>query len=47
MKGNNRVLPDGVKPNKAEYTSDSEKLFWYNFTPKSLIAWATISLEIP
>jgi len=36
--GISKVLPDGVIPNNAEYTSASEKLFWYNFTPKSLIA---------
>ena len=31
-------LPEGVIPNRALYKSPVEKLFWYMFTPKSLIA---------
>ena len=41
------VLPDGVNPRNAKYKSSVLKLFEYNFTPKSLIASATISCDIP
>ena len=34
-------------PNKEEYISSEEKLFWYNFNPAPLKASATKSLEIP
>ena len=47
MLGSGKVLPEGVKPKNAVYKSLVLKLFEYNFTPKSLIASATKSLEIP
>ena len=47
MSGNGNVLPDGVIPKNAVYKSLVLKLLLYNFTPKSLIASATKSLDIP
>ena len=41
------MLPDGVSPKNAKYKSSVLKLFEYNFIPKSLIASATKSCEIP
>ena len=45
--GNGNALPDGVNPKNVVYKSLVLKLLEYSFTPKSLIASATISLEIP
>ena len=45
--GKGNALPDGVIPKKAVYKSSVLKLFEYNLTPKSVIASATKSLEIP
>ena len=47
ISGNGNVLPDGVNPKKAVNKSFVLKLLEYSFTPKSLIASATKSLEIP
>ena len=47
MLGTGNILPVGVIPKNAEYKSSVLKLFEYNLTPKSLIASATKSLEIP
>ena len=45
--GKGNVLPEGVSPKKDVYKSFELKLFEYNLIPKSLIASATKSLEIP
>ena len=45
--GKGNELPDGVNPKNAVYKSLLLKLFEYSFIPKSLIASATKSLEIP
>ena len=45
--GKGNVLPDGVSPKKAVYKSSLLKLLEYNLIPKSLIASATKSLDIP
>ena len=45
MKG--KALPEGVNPKNAVYKSSVLKLFEYNFIPKSLIASATKSFDIP
>ena len=45
--GKGNALPDGVIPKNAVYRSSTLKLLEYNFTPKSLMASATKSLEIP
>ena len=45
--GNGNNPPSGVKPKNAVYRSSFEKLFWYNLIPKSRIASATMSFEIP
>jgi len=47
ISGNGNVLPDGVSPKNAVYKSLVLKLLEYNLTPKSLIASATKSFEIP
>ena len=47
MFGKGNKPPSGVKPKNAVYKSSFEKLFWYNLTPKSRIASATISFDIP
>ena len=41
------VLPDGVNPKNEVYKSLELKLLEYNLIPKSLIASATKSLDIP
>ena len=45
--GKGNELPEGVIPKNAVYKSSVLKLLEYNFIPKSLIASATKSLEIP
>ena len=47
ISGKGNKLPDGVNPKNVVYRSLVLKLLEYNFTPKSLIASATKSLEIP
>ena len=47
MKGEADRSPFSVIPRNAEYKSFVEKLFWYIFTPKSLITSAIKSLDIP
>ena len=42
-----KVLPVGVIPKNASYKSLVLKLLEYNLTPKSFIASATKSLDIP
>ena len=41
------ALPDAVIPKNAKYKSSLLKLLEYRLTPKSLIASATKSLDIP
>ena len=45
--GKGNALPDGVIPKNAVYKSSVLKLLEYNLIPKSLIASATKSLDIP
>ena len=45
--GNGNKDPSGVNPRNAVYKSWFEKLFWYNLIPKSLIASAIKSFDIP
>ena len=45
--GYGNKLPEGVMPKNAVYKSSTLKLLAYNFTPKSRIASATKSLDIP
>ena len=45
--GKGNKLPEGVRPKNAENKSSLLKLFEYNFTPKSLMASDTRSLDIP
>ena len=47
ISGKGNKLPEGVIPKNAVYKSLVLKLLLYSLTPKSLIASATKSLDIP